>query len=143
MFPFNQRDPATGDGGAITEDFEQCVITAPYPPLAIQKVRPFRQYLTDDGLSSGSNELTVDGSVTNVDFYIPAHEADDRYITNLNFIVAYGATGKPFQWADGTGLTNGTELFYRNNTGEHIIHDGIKVNQDLFRLSFSPIQTAS
>jgi hypothetical protein len=126
----------------ITKDGELNVIQASYPPFVEQKVQPFRQYLTADGTSGGSNDLGVDGSSTNVDFWIPASTSNDRYITTLSFIVGYAATGKPFQWADGAALTNGTRLWYENRRGEHDIHDAIKANQDLFRLSFDPIPTS-
>lgn len=126
----------------ITQEGELNVIPAPYPPFVEQRVQPFRQYLTADGTSGGSNDLGVDGSSTNVDFWIPASESNDRYITTLSFIVGYAATGKPFQWADGAALTNGTRLWYENRRGEHDIHDAIKSNQDFFRLSFDPIPTS-
>lgn len=114
----------------------------PYPPLVPQKLKPFRQYLTDDGLSSGSNDMGVDGSSTNVDFWVPADGTDDRYITNLSVEVAYGTSANPFQWADGTALTNGSRLFYTSQAGEVDIHEAIKANQDLFRLAFQLIPTA-
>jgi hypothetical protein len=86
--------------------------------------------------------MAVDGSSTNVDYYVPASVSDDRYITTLNFIVGYGSSGKPNEWADGTALTNGCRLFYTSVRGEVDIHEGIKTNQDFFRLSFAPIPTA-
>jgi len=127
---------------AVSPENELCVINAPYPPLAAQKVEPFRQFFTTDGLPGGTNDMGVDGSVTAVDYFIPAIPEEDRYITSINFIVGYGMSGSPFQWADGTALTNGTRLFYTSLRGEVDIHDGIKTNQDLFRLSFSPITAA-
>jgi len=143
MFRFNLFG---GNGGrvaaAVTDDQELLTIPVPYPPLVEQKVLPFRQYLTVDGLSTGSNDMGVDGSVTNVDYYIPADPNNDRYITALNFIVGYGASGQPNQWANGTALTNGSRLFYTSRHGERDIHDAIKVNQDMFRLSFAPITSA-
>ena len=135
----------TGDEGhqaEVTKDQELCTIPAAYPPLTIQKVHPFRQYLTDDGTPTGSNDMGIDGSVTNVDFYVEADDNEDRYITTLNFIVSYGMSGAPYQWADGTALVNGSRLFYDSIRGERDIHDGIKTNQDLFRLSFDPIRLA-
>jgi hypothetical protein len=127
---------------SVTKDNELKVISASYPPLAEQKVRPFRRFLTDDGLSNGTKDMAVDGSSTNVDYYVPASVSDDRYITTLNFIVGYGSSGKPNEWADGTALTNGCRLFYTSVRGEVDIHEGIKTNQDFFRLSFAPIPTA-
>jgi len=122
-----------------TPEGELRVCNSPYPPFVQQKVQPFRQYLTVDGLEAGSNDMGIDGSVTPVDFYIGASPSNDRYITSLNFLVAYAASGKPYLWADGAALANGTRLFYENLSGERDIHEGIKSNQDMFRLSFSPV----
>ena len=123
----------------VTTDREQLFIQTTYPPLKPQKVRPFRQFMTTTGLPSGSNDMGIDGSSTNVDFWIPSHDKDDRYITALNIIVGYGASGKPYQWANGTALTNGMRLFYISERGEVDIHEAIKTNQDMFRLSFGLI----
>ena len=124
---------------AVSAEQELCVIAAPYPPLATQKVQPFRQFLTTNGESSGTADMGVDGSSTNVDYYVPAIEGVDRYITTLSFIMGYGASGKPYQWANGTPLSNGCRLFYGSRRGEVDIHEGITTNQDFFRLSFSPV----
>ncbi len=134
----------TGDGGQeaiVTNLGELLVTSSTVPPLTEQKSRPFRQYFTDDGTASGSNDMGVDGSVTEQVFYIRSDEFDDRYITNINIIVGYGASGSPFRWCDGTALTNGTQLIYSSARGEVEMHDGIKSNQDLFRLSHDPIRT--
>lgn len=135
----------TGDGGReafVTSLGELLVTSSTVPPLVEQKSRPFRQYFTDNGLASGSNDMGVDGSVTEREFYIAADEFDDRYITNINIIIGYGASSSPFRWCDGTALTNGTQFFYQSSRGEVEIHDGIKSNQDMFRLSHDPIRTS-
>lgn len=135
-------DAVTKIAAHVTNDQELRVISSSYPPLADQKVEPFRQYLTDDGLPDGTNDMGVDGSSTNVDYYIPAAVHEDRYITTLSFIVGYGASGQPNQWANGTALSNGSRIFYSSTRGEIDIHEGIQSNQDFFRLSFSLIPTA-
>lgn len=135
-------DALTEVSAKVTSDNELSVINSSYPPMTPQKVRPFRQYLTDDGLADGSNDMGIDGSSDSVDFYIKASSKEDRYVTTLNFILGYGTSGQPNEWADGTVLTNGCRLFYTNNQGDVDIHDGIKSNQDFFRLSFMPIPTA-
>jgi len=125
----------------VTDSNELLTIFSPYPPLEATKTRPFRQYFTADGTSSGSNDMGVDGSSTNSDFYIRANGDMDRYITTINFLVGYGTSGQPNEWADGTALTNGTRFFWVSGLGEVDIHDGIKSNQDMFRLSFDLIPT--
>ena len=57
----------------------------------------------------------------------------------MSFIVAYGTSGQPFNWADGTALTNGTRIFYESKKGEIDIHNAIQSNQDMFRLSSQKI----
>ena len=128
-------------GAEVTADNELIVSVSPHPSLKAAKTKPFRQYLTTTGLTSGSNDMGVDGSVTNVDFWIPSCDACDRYITSINILVGYGTTGAPYEWADGTALTNGMRLFYISELGEVEIHDAIKSNQDMFRLSFTLIPT--
>ena len=127
---------------SVTPDKELLISSSLSPPLLPQKVRPFRQYLTTDGLSSGSHDMGIDGSSTNVDFYVPADGTDDRYITSISIIVGYGTTGQPNEWADGTALTNGTRLFYESLLGAVDIHDAIKTNQDMLRLYFGLVPTA-
>ena len=128
-------------GAQVSQDNELLVITSPYPPLEPAKTRPYRQYLTADGTAGGSNDMGVDGSSTPVDFWIPANGTVDRYVTALNILVGYGTSGQPNQWGDGTALTNGMRLFYLSDHGEIEIHDAIKSNQDMFRLSFDMIPT--
>jgi len=143
MFNFNLFGGSGNKVAAgVTDDQEVCTISAPYPPLTVQKVKPFRQYLTDDGLAAGTNDMGIDGSVTNVDYFIAADPSEDRYITTLSFIMGYGGTSKPYLFADVAELTNGCRLFYNSQRGEVDIHEGIKTNQDMFRLSFQLIPTA-
>ena len=132
----------TGRHAQVTQDSELLVSPSTYPALRAQKVRPFRQYFTVDGQPDSSNDMGIDGSVTNQEFCIPADPSDDRYITNISIIVGYGTSGQPFNWADGTALSNGIRFHYESSRGEVEIHDGIKNNQDMFRLSHDPIRTA-
>lgn len=118
---------------------ELSVIPTDHPPLEAQKTRPFRQYFTDDGLATGSNDMGVDGSVTPAEFYVATDPDVDRYIKQLSFIVAYGGSGAPYLWADGAALATGIRIYYTSTPGEQDIHDGILSNQDLFRLSDAPL----
>lgn len=122
------------------ENQKLTTVQAPYPPLEPTKIRPFRQYFTVDGTSSGSFDMSVDGSSTEQTFCVPASGSVDRYITNISVILGYGTAGSPYQWADGTALTNGTVLRYDYAQGSIDIHDGIKTNQDFFRLSHEPVR---
>lgn len=123
----------------VTDDNELVVIASPYPPFHAQKVRPFRQYMTLDGTPTGDNDMGVDGSVTNVDFYIPAVDDFDRYITSISILVGYGTSSQPYKFADTTALNNGCQLHYISLFGDVDIHEGLKSNQDVFRLTDDPV----
>ena len=125
----------------ITQDGELRVSNAPYPPFGAQQARPFRPYLTLDGTAGGSNDMGVDGSVTNVEFYVPASTTDDRYITNIAMLVGYGGTSQPYLFADAVALANGCRMHFVSLRGEVDIHDGIKTNQDMFRLSHEAVRS--
>lgn len=130
-----------GDGKefAKLEDQHLLVMQSAYPSLQQQKIRPFRQYMTVDGTPDASNDMGVDGSVTNQEFYVSANNAVDRYITNISVIMGYGTAAFPYEFADGAALTNGVRLYYTYAQGEVDIHDGFKSNQDLFRLSHTQV----
>ena len=133
-----------GDGAraSVTKEGELLVSVSPFPAFKAAKARPFRQYLTDDGTASGSNDMGVDGSVTNQSFYVQADNNDDRYISNISLIVGYGTSAQPYQFADSTALTNGIRFYYTSYKGEVDIHDSIKTNQDVFRLSHSQLDSS-
>jgi len=130
------RDAFTKKSAHITKDSEVLATVSVDPPMIVQKKKVFRQYLTVDGLSDGSADMGIDGSSTNVDFYVEADSKNDRYITNISMIMAYGTSSQPYKFADVAELTNGIRFFYESaHDGEIDIHDGMKSNQDLFRIS--------
>jgi hypothetical protein len=89
-----------------------------------------------DGTSTGSNDLGVDGSVTAVEFWIPADEDDDRYITNLSFILGYGSAAYLWEFADANvALTNGIKISYISTDGSEIEIYSLKANYDFFRFA--------
>lgn len=124
----------TGSGLNIVENAALTTVV-PFPPIIRQKSEPFKQFLTVDGLSTGSSDMSVDGSSTNQEFYITASNTSDRYITSISIIIGYSASGKPFQWADTTALTNGIRFFYESQRGTIDIDSAIKSNSELLRLA--------
>jgi len=132
-----QDGKGTKNKAKVTSDGCVLICQDPAPPLDPQKVRPFSQYLTTDGTSTGSNDMGIDGSVTNVDFYVPA-STNDRYITQLSFIVGYGTSGRPYEFADNTALTNGCRLHYSSLKGE-VEAGELITNLDFLRLSGIPL----
>lgn len=121
----------SGEGAALTSQL-------PYPPMLITKTIPFRQNLTNDGMpSDGSNEdMKVVGTLTApIDFWIPAHSKNDRYITYLSFVLA-GSAAKLSDFAAASALSNGCKLFYRHTlAGEIVIHDSLTTNFSFMRLA--------
>ncbi len=122
----------------VTKDRSIVVVSQTFPTLDPQLVRPFRQYLTDDGTIDGSFDLGVNGSVNAVDFFIEADENDDRYISRLSFILGYGSSAPLYVFADGVALTNGVRIFYTSQQGENEI-SLLKVNYDLLRIRDEPL----
>ena len=111
-------------------------IIKPIPPFKPdQRMRVFRQHLTDDGLpTDGTNQdMRVNGSSTNVDFYVGSHNDRDRYICFLSFIIA-DASATLDGFGNLSALTNGCVLEYIDEAGTVTIHDGIKTNFQLIRL---------
>jgi len=125
----------------VTSDQALLVTSTIYPPRLEQKIKPFRQYLTDDGTATGSNDMGVDGSVTAQEFFVGTDSEDDRYITALSFIIAYNTSGAPYLWADVAALINGVRIYYKSSHGDVDIHDSIKSNQDFFRLQGGGVDT--
>ena len=116
---------------------DQALLVSPYtcPPLIPQKNRIFRQYMTDDGLVTGSEDMRVNAALaTPIQFWIPAHDDDDRYITAISFVIEdAGATLREFG-ALAAALANGCRLFYDSLEVEVEIHDALQSNFDFVRL---------
>jgi len=118
----------------VAESGAMSVVERPFPPFDVnQNVRPFRQFLTDDGLSTGSEDMLVDGSVTPVDFFVEAPQDRDLYITRLSFIVV-DQNMSLNQFGNIAELTNGLRLFYTDELGEVDIAEVLQTNFDIVRL---------
>jgi len=96
------------------------------------------QKFTVNGEPTGSSDLGIDGSVTPVDYYIPADTDNDIYITKLSFVMGYGATTYLWKFADSAGaLTNGVNIHYTDTYGNDVVIGNPKANYDFLRLSLS------
>jgi len=132
-------EDAHGDGHSVRvgDEGEQYVVVHPHPPkneiASIGTPTPFRQYFTDTGVSSGDNDMRVDGSTVNQDFFIEAAQDKDIYIKTVNIVIAdAGATLNKF--GNLTALTNGVEFLWRSqDLGTTIIHEGMKTNFQFVR----------
>lgn len=132
----NVRCTGTGNIALVQDDGSLQVTNNGFPvPDAKTLARPFRQYFTDTGLSTGDNDMRVVGSSTNVlEFSISASgEGKDRYLSTLSVVIAdQSATLNKF--GNITALTNGITLGYSDENGEVTIADSLKTNWDFIRL---------
>jgi hypothetical protein len=111
-------------------------VVHPHPPLDETVVSaPFRQYFTNDGTSSGSNDMLVNGSSTAQEFYIKASSTQDIYINRVSVLIA-DAGAALNQLGSITALSNGILFQWQNDVlGDTVIHEGLKTNFDFIQLS--------
>jgi len=106
------------------------VIAHPHPPLVENvHVEPFRQFFSDDGTSAGSEDMTVNGSSTNVKFWIKAHETKDIYIKTIQFIIA-DAGAELNEFGNVSARSNGVLFEHFTQSGTTVLDDGLKSNFD-------------
>lgn len=120
----------------VNGEGEVSVVVHPHPPLdEDQTALPFRQYFTDTGDSSGSNDMTVNGSSTSQGFYICAQEEKDLYIKSVSIVIAdAGATLNEF--GNLSELTNGCTFDWTSQAeGNIVIADELKTNWNFVRLA--------
>ena len=129
MWKFFQSDK--NGTPAIFEDGMQVVTQFTCPPLLPQKNKFFRQYLKT---AAGSYDMQVDGSTTNVDFFISASDVNDRYITTVSFEIA-DVGAKLNEFGAIAALTNGCVFEYHRSGEVVVIHEALKTNWDFVRLS--------
>lgn len=131
--PVKIHDSRNGQNAAV-ENNALVTVSQPHPPFGRSKTYVYRQYMTDDGTDSGSSDMKVVGTLASpLKFYIPAGVNDDRYITNLSFVMA-GTNATLSQFCAAASLTNGCRLYYEREDGEKDIHEALKSNFDIIRL---------
>ena len=142
MWKFFQADK--NGTSAVFEDGMQVVTMFTCPPLLPQKNIVFGQKLTTTGLSTGSDDRGIDGSVTPVKFYIAADADSDIYVTNISIICGYGTSADLFEFADkGAALTNGVQITYDHPTEGMITIANPKVNYDFIRMALADVTPTS
>lgn len=131
-----QIEDGKGSGRRAAVDGNALVtITEPYPPFGESKAYLFRQHMTTDGTATGTSSMKVVGTLAApVKFYIPADLEDDRYITNISFVLS-GAGATLSEFCTDPALTNGCRLYYERESGIKDIHTALKTNFDFIRLS--------
>ena len=124
------REAWVGDQGGLFVSLLAC------PPFVPQKNKVFRAYFEN---AAGSNDMGVDGT-TPVDFFVPASDDGDLYVTRVDFLVGYGAAAEPFEWADSGGaLANGHRFFYERETEQIDVHEAVQRNSDMIRLALKDL----
>ena len=109
MIPHSIADASTGIGAEVTDERELVATWRGYPPLGEQKIKPFRQFLIN---SAASNDMAVDGSSTNVDFFVEAKAESDLYITYLSFVIS-DAGAALNEFGNISALSNGGRIFHQ------------------------------
>ncbi len=122
----------------VNGEGEVGVVVHTHPPVDESVAAyPFSQWFTDNGLSSGSNNMRVDGSSVNADFYICASSTVDIFVKSISVRIS-DANAVLNKFGNLTALTNGLEFHYATNRlGDIIIQDEIKTNLDFIRLGLS------
>ena len=120
----------------VDSEGEVSVVVHPHPPVGeVVLVQPFRQYFTDDGRSTGSSDLRVNGATNSVDFYISALRDYDIYIKSISIVIGDGGTPALNKYGELTQLTNGVQwVLFDQELGEYELHDGIKTNLEFIRI---------
>ena len=127
-------DSEGGNGAKIGDEGELNVVVHPHPPISeVISPLPFVQFFTDDGSATGSNDMIVNGSTANVDFYVSASQDFDIYIKSLTVQISDpGASLEKFGALP--ALTNGVRFFYEQiSIGELVIDEAITTNLNFFR----------
>lgn len=125
----------TGRTLKLEEEGQAGVVVHPHPPRGEKSAAiPFRQYFTDDGTSTGSSDMIVDGSTTNVEFCIGASDETDIYVKTIS--VRLGDNGARLNLFGAlAALANGVELSWiTQDVGDVVIQEAIQTNLDFMRL---------
>jgi hypothetical protein len=132
-----RRELVCGENTARVErDGTLQVVVHPHPPeIEETLVLPFRQFLTDNGSSSGSNDMQVVGTAAiPIEFWASANHKRDIFIKTLSIEIT-DASASLNKFGNVTALSNGCELVWiTKEEGEIVIADNLKSNYDFVRL---------
>ena len=127
-----------GRGNKVSVNSEGALYTVahPHPPKTeTDAALPFRQYLTDDGTSTGTVDMRVDGSTNNVMYCVTASPDYDIYIRNIAVVIA-DQNAVLNKFGNITALTNGVEFSWiSQDLGDIVIADSLKSNFDFVQLA--------
>lgn len=129
---------SNGKQAKINGEGELNVVVHPHPPTdGFVDVLPFRQYFTDDGTTTGSNDMVVSGTLASPEeFYIPASVDYDIYVKYISVNIGDGGTPALNKFGALSALTNGVKwTWFTQNTSDYELHEGIKTNLEFIRLA--------
>ena len=133
------EDGQGGDSrlGIDSEGAASVVVHAHPPEVEKNVLLPFRQYFTDNGGSTGSSDMIVDGSANPIDFSINAQSDRDVYIKSI--AVQISDPGAVLdQFGALPALPNGVSWIWQTGSeGEYELHDGIKDNLEFVKLGLA------
>ena len=111
------------------------VVLHQHPPIDEEVVAlPFRQFFTDNGSPSGSNDMKVNGATQSQDFSVAALQDNDVYIKTIAIEIS-DAGAALNEFGNLAALTNGISfLWSTQQDGEYIIADELKTNWDMIRM---------
>ena len=128
------KDSTAGNTLKIGGEGELNAVIHPHPPLneSIFPL-PFSQFFTDNGKSTGSRDMRVNGASNFIDFYIEAKTDFDVFINSITIQIS-DPGARLDRFGALTALTNGVKFFYFEvGLGELVISESIKTNLDFFR----------
>ena len=125
-----------GNKAKIDEDGALAVVVHPHPPKdETDAAFPFREYFTDTGLPTGSNDMRVNGSATPIDFSVQAISDKDVYIKSVSIVIV-DAGASLSEFGNLSALTNGIEFCWETqDEGIIVIAESLQTNFDFVRLA--------
>lgn len=117
----------------INVEGEASVVVHPHPPKDDDIFPlPFRAYFKN---SSDSLDMNIDGSVTNVDFFVEGNPEYDTYIKYISVEISDTGTLALNKFGAENELSNGVEwVWFTQVEGEYQLHEGIKTNKEFIRI---------
>jgi len=128
----------TGKQLKINGEGEVAVVIHQHPPIEEDVAAlPFRQYFTDNGIITGSNDMAVAPSALGyTDFYISANSNYDIYIKYITCEIGDGGSPSLNKFGALTALTNGVAFYWDSQTEPlYELHEGIKTNKEFIRIA--------
>jgi hypothetical protein len=121
----------------VYEEGELAVTIHQHPVQDEQIVAlPFRQYFTNTGDKSGSNDMRANGSINFVDYQINSSQEYDIYIKYITTEIGDGGAPSLNKFGNLAALTNGVAFFWKNGSEPlYELHEGIKTNKEFIRIA--------